>query len=166
MIVIGNSLSLGSLGHGECLPEGKVKDNLMKVYLCWMHLHFMTPGVQLIIANAQVRHKDTGKPQGVPIVWQAIVDLASGAEPRDSKITFALSILYEGDLRVEVREMPRRDSKPPFVRQGQNFSGKEAWRRESLGTWDYSQWQQVLSPGHPAPGLAYLHRPHGRRVRL
>ena len=81
-------------------------------------------------------------------MWQAIVDLGSGAEPHDSKITCALSMLYEGDLRVEVREMPRKDSEPPLVRQGQNFSSKEAWRRESFGTWDYLQWQQVLSPGH------------------
>lgn len=97
----------------------------------------MMPGVQLIISNARVRHKDTGKAQGVPTVWQVIVDLGSGAEPCDSKIAFALSMLYEGDLRVEVCEMPRKDSEPPFVRQGQNFSGKEAWRRESFGTWDY-----------------------------
>lgn len=76
----------------------------------------MMPRVQLIILNAQVRHKDTGKVQGVPTVWQAIVNLGSGAEPRDSKITFALSMLYERDLRVEVHEMPRRDSEHFFVR--------------------------------------------------
>lgn len=63
-------LALRTLGHGECLPEGKIKDNLVRVSLCWAYLNFMNPGVQFIISRKETKTEkhSVSKLHGRP-VW-------------------------------------------------------------------------------------------------
>lgn len=62
-------LALRSLEHGECFREGKIKDNLVRVYLCWAYLNFMKPGGQLIISVVQGRKQRHRKALCVHIAW-------------------------------------------------------------------------------------------------